>query len=190
MTQVVASRSVNGVDLPAPGGWKIDPSHSTVEFIGRHLMVSKVRGRFSDVEGEIHVAEDPASSSVEVTVRTDSVDSRDTQRDAHLKSADLFDVERYPTITFRSTKVEGDGAEWKVTGDLTIKDVTRPVVLDVEYTGVVEDPWGGQRAGFSASTEVDREDWGITWNVALEAGGWLVSKKIRIEIEVEAVYAS
>jgi polyisoprenoid-binding protein YceI len=188
MTQVAATRSVNGVELPASGTWKIDPTHSMVEFVGRHLMVSKVRGRFSDIDGVIHVAENPSDSSVEVTIQTASVDSRDPQRDAHLKSAELFDVEQYPTIRFRSTKVEGAGAEWKVTGDVTIKDVTRPVVLDVEYTGVVADPWGGQRAGFSASTEINREDWGVNWNVALEAGGWLVSKKIRIELEVEAIY--
>jgi polyisoprenoid-binding protein YceI len=190
MTQLLATRSVNGVELPAPGDWKIDPAHSTVDFVGRHLMVSKVRGRFADLDGVIHVAENPAESSVEVTIQTASVDSRDPQRDAHLRSAELFDVEQYPTITFRSTKVEGEGAEWKVTGALTIKDVTKPVVLDVEYTGAVTDPWGGVRAGFEASTEINREDWGVNWNMALEAGGWLVSKKIRIELEVEAVYAS
>jgi polyisoprenoid-binding protein YceI len=183
------TRNVAGVELPARGDWKIDPTHSTVEFVGRHLMVSKVRGRFTDLDGVIHVAEDPSDSSVEVTIRTDSLDSRDPQRDAHLRSDEMFDIERYPTMTFRSTKVEGESHEWKVSGDLTIKDITRPVVLDVEYTGVVSDPWGGQRAGFSATAEVDREDWGINWNVALEAGGWLVSKKIRLEIEVEAIFA-
>jgi polyisoprenoid-binding protein YceI len=184
------TRNVAGVELPARGDWKIDPAHSTVEFVGRHLMVSKVRGRFTDVDGVIHVAEVPSDSSIEATINTASLDSRDPQRDAHLRSDEMFDIERYPTMTFRSTKVEGGGHEWKVTGDLTIRDVTRPVVLDVEYTGVVSDPWGGQRAGFSATAEVDREDWGINWNVALEAGGWLVSKKIRLEIEIEAILAS
>jgi polyisoprenoid-binding protein YceI len=190
MTQLLPTRTVDGVTLPAAGDWQLDPSHTTVEFVGRHLMVSKVRGRFPEVEGVIHVADDPADSSVEVTIQTASVDSRDANRDAHLRSEDLFHVEQYPTITFRSTKVEGEGSEWKVTGDLTIKDVTRPVVLDVELTGVVSDPWGGRRAGFSAHTDVNREDWGITWNLALEAGGVVVSKKIRIELEIEAILAS
>ncbi len=191
MTQTATpTRPVAGVELPAVGDWKIDPAHSTVEFVGRHLMVSKVRGRFTDVDGVIHVADDPSGSSVEVTIKTDSLDSRDPQRDAHLRSDEMFDIARYPTMRFRSTSVEGEGHEWKVTGNLTIKDATRPVVLDVEYTGVASDPWGGQRAGFSATTEVDREDWGINWNVALEAGGWLVSKRIRLEIEVEAILAS
>jgi polyisoprenoid-binding protein YceI len=190
MTQLLPIRTVDGVELPAAGDWQLDPSHTTVEFVGRHLMVSKVRGRFPEVEGVVHVADEPADSSVQVTIRTASVDSRDAKRDAHLRSADLFDVEQYPTITFRSTQVQGEGTEWQVTGDLTIKGVTRPVVLDVELTGVVADPWGGRRAGFSAHTEVNREDWGITWNLALEAGGVVVSKKIRIELEVEAVLAS
>lgn len=184
---IAPTRPVHGVELPPAGNWKIDSSHSTVEFVGRHLMVSKVRGRFTDLDGSIRVAEVPAESSVEVVINTDSLDSRDPQRDAHLRSDDFFDVERFPTIAFRSTKVEGEGHVWRVTGDLTIRDMTRPVVLDVEYGGVVADPFGGRRTGFSASAELDREDWGLTWNVALEAGGLLVSKKVRIEIEIEAV---
>ena len=187
MTQVASTRIVDGVELPPVGRWKIDPTHSTVEFIGRHLMVSKVRGRFTDVDGAIHITDDPRESSVEVVIATDSLDSRDPQRDAHLRSDELFAVDQFPTITFRSTSVRHDDRGWTVTGDLTIRDVTRPVVLDVDYAGAVTDPWGGQRAGFSATTEVDREDWGLTWNMALEAGGLLVSKRIRIEIEIEAV---
>jgi polyisoprenoid-binding protein YceI len=173
--------------LPTPGTWKIDPSHTTAGFVARHLMVTKVRGRFASLQGAIEIAEDPTQSTVEITIDTPSVDSRDEKRDEHLRSPDFFDVENFPYITFRSTKVEQDGDDWKVFGDLSIKDVTRPVVLDVEYEGTVTDPWGGERIGFTASTEVDREDWGLTWNVALEAGGVVVSRKIKLELEVEAV---
>jgi polyisoprenoid-binding protein YceI len=179
-------RTLDGVALPAPGDWKIDPSHSTVEFVTRHLMVSKVRGRFSDVDGVIRIGDDPAQSSVEVRIATTSVDTRDAGRDEHLKSPDFFDIERYPEITFRSAGLEGSADQFRLAGDLTVRDVTRPVVLDVEYFGVVDDPWGGRRIGFSASTEVDREDWGLTWNLALETGGVVVGKKVRLEIEVEA----
>jgi polyisoprenoid-binding protein YceI len=179
-------RTLDGVALPAPGDWKIDPSHSTVEFVTRHLMVSKVRGRFSDVDGLIRIADDPAQSSVEVRIATASVDTRDAGRDEHLKSPDFFDIERYPEITFRSAGLEGSADQFRLTGELTVRDVTKPVVLDVEYFGVVDDPWGGRRIGFSASTEVDREDWGLTWNLALETGGVVVGKKVRLEIEVEA----
>jgi polyisoprenoid-binding protein YceI len=173
--------------LPTPGTWKIDPSHTSVGFVARHLMVTKVRGRFASVQGAIEINQDPTQSSTLITIDTPSIDSRDEKRDEHLRSADFFDVEQFPHITFTSTKVEPDGNHWRLTGDLTIKDITRPVVLDVEYEGAITDPWGGERIGFTASTEVDREDWGLTWNVALEAGGVVVSKKIKLELEVEAV---
>ena len=174
------------VRLPTVGTWDLDASHTSVEFLARHLMVAKVRGRFERFSGAITVADPPESSSVEVTIEAASVSSKDEQRDGHLRSADFFDVEQYPAITFRSTHVQGAGSAWAVTGDLTMKDVTRPVVLDVEYHGLITDPWGNEKAVFSASTEVDREDWGLTWNVALEKGGVLVSKKIKLELEVEA----
>ena len=174
-------------DLPTPGTWKIDPSHTRAGFVARHLMVTKVRGHFNSLQGTIEIAEDPIESSVEVTIDSPSIDSRDEQRDAHLRSADFLDVERFPYLTFRSTKVERFGDDWKVTGDLTIKDVTRPVVLDLEYEGSIADPWGGERIGLTASAEIDREDWGLTWNVALEAGGVVVSRKVKLELEVEAV---
>lgn len=183
-------RTLDGVALPAAGDWKIDPSHSTVEFVARHLMVSKVRGGFSDVEGVIHLADDPAQSTVEIRIGTASVDTHDAGRDEHLRSPDFFDVERYPEIVFHGAGLDGSPDRFRLTGDLSIRDVTKPVTLEVEYHGRIDDPWGGQRVGFSASTQVDREDWGLTWNVPLDGGGVVVSRKIRIELEVEAVLQS
>jgi len=174
--------------LPVAGTYKLDPSHTSVEFVARHLMISKVRGGFTQPEGTIHIDEVPERSSVEVTIPVDSLNSGDAARDQHLLSADFFDVEKYPTITFKSTAVEHVSFEqWKVTGDLTVHGVTKPVELDVEFEGSVDTPFGDSRIGFSASTEVNREDWGLTWNVALETGGFLVSKTARIEISVQAV---
>ena len=179
---------INRSTLPAAGTWTIDPGHSTVGFVARHLMVTKVRGSFSDVDGAATIADDPTQSSVKVTIKTASIDSRSADRDAHLRSPDFFDVEHFPTIAFRSTGVRHvRGDRWQLDGDLTIKDVTRPVTLDVEFEGLTGDPWGGQRAAFTASTEVDREEWGLNWNVALETGGWLVSKKVKLELDVQLV---
>ena len=179
---------INRSTLPAAGTWTIDPGHSTVGFVARHLMVTKVRGSFTDVQGTATIADDPTRSSVEVTIATASIDSRSADRDAHLRSPDFFDVENFPAITFRSTRVRHvRGNHWQLDGDLTIKGVAKPVTLDVEFEGLTGDPWGGERAAFSASTEVDREDWGLNWNVALETGGWLVSKKVKLELEVQLV---
>ena len=173
--------------LPAPGTWTIDSSHSSVEFIVRHLMVAKVRGRFSEFSGTIHVGDSPETSSVEVAISPASITTGDPQRDGHLQSADFFDVEQYPTIGFASTGVRSVGERYAVDGNLTVHGVSRPVTLDLEYQGSITDPFGNDKAVFSASTEVDREDWGLTWNQALEAGGWLVGKEIKLKIEVEAV---
>jgi len=182
------TRDHQGLQVPQAGTYSLDKGHSTIEFVGRHLMITKVRGRFTEFDGQIAIGDDPADSSVEVTIDVASVESSDEKRDGHLRSPDFLDVENYPTITFRSTKVDmGQDGRVKVTGDLTVKDVTRPVTLDVEFDGAQADPWGGQRLGFSAHTEIDREDWGLTWNVALETGGVLVGKKIRLELNVEAV---
>jgi polyisoprenoid-binding protein YceI len=182
------TREYQGILIPEAGTYALDKSHTTVEFVGRHLMITKVRGRFTDFDGKIVIGESPEESSVDVTIDAASVNSGDDKRDGHLRSPDFLDVERYPTITFRSTRLEiGSDGEAKVTGDLTVKDVTRPVTLDVEFDGASPDPWGGQRLGFTASTEIDRENWGLTWNVALETGGMLVGKKIRLEFNVEAV---
>jgi polyisoprenoid-binding protein YceI len=186
-TEAAATREVDGAILPAAGRWEIDPVHADVAFTGRHFMVTKVRGRFTDVRGAVTVADDMALSTVEVVIGTASVSSGSDVRDDHLRSAELFDVERFPEATFRSTSVTWSGRRGTVTGDLTIHGVTRSVDLDVEFAGHVRDPWGGDRAIFSASTQVNREDFGVSWNVALEAGGVLVSKDIRIDIEVETV---
>jgi polyisoprenoid-binding protein YceI len=174
--------------LPAAGIWTVDPGHTTAGFVARHLMVTKVRGSFTDLEGTVVVGERPEDTTVEATLKTASIDTRSADRDAHLKSPDFFDVESFPEITFRSTGVRHvKGRDWQLDGDLTIKGVTKPVTLDVEFEGLTGDPWGGQRAAFSASTEIDREDWGLNWNVALETGGWLVSKKVKLELDVQLV---
>jgi polyisoprenoid-binding protein YceI len=172
---------------PTPAVYDIDPGHADVAFVGRHLLFTKVRGRFQDVTGSVTIAPDLDDSTVEVTIAMASVESGNQTRDAHLRSAELFDVQRYPTATFRSTGVEFHGSDGTVTGDLTIHGVTREVTLAIVFEGAVRDPWGGDRAVFSARTTIDREDFGIGWNVALETGGVLVSKEISIEIDVETV---
>jgi polyisoprenoid-binding protein YceI len=181
------TRTVADTALPAPGRWRIDPGHAEVAFIGRHFMLTKVRGRFTGVAGAVIVADDPTQSSVEVTIDMASVQSGDGARDEHLRSPDLFDVTAHPTATFRSTHVAWTGTKGDVTGDLTITGTTRPVVLSVEYLGNATDPWGGERAVFSASATINREDFGLTWNMLLESGGLLVSREIRLEVEVETV---
>jgi polyisoprenoid-binding protein YceI len=173
--------------LPVAGTYAIDPSHSTLGFSVRHLGISKVRGRFAAVEGTITVAENPAASSAVASIPAASVDTRDAGRDEHLRSADFFDVEHHPTIDFRSTGVRQEGSDWKVDGELTIRGTTRPVTLDVEYEGTAIDPWGNTKVGFSATTEIDREEFGLTWNQALETGGVLVGRRITVELEVQAV---
>lgn len=173
--------------LPAPGTWAIDPSHSEVGFTVRHLGISKTRGRFADFSGDIVMAERPEDSRVTVTIDPASVDTKDAGRDEHLRSADFFQVAEHPTWTFATTSVVPKGDSWAVTGDLTVAGVTKPVVLDTEVTGLATDPWGNDRVGFVASTEVNREDFGLTWNAALETGGVLVGKTVKINLEVEAV---
>jgi polyisoprenoid-binding protein YceI len=181
------TRTRDGVVLPGPGAWEIDPGHADVAFIGRHFMITKVRGRFTDVKGSVTIAEDLSDSRVEVTIGMASVESGSKVRDDHIRSADLFDVERFPEATFRSVDVSWQGAQGVVNGDLTIHGVTRRIPLQVRFEGYARDLEGADRAMFSASARVRREDFGITWNVALEAGGMLVSSEIGIEIEVETV---
>ncbi len=164
-----------------PGTWTVDSNHSEVGFVARHLMVAKVRGRFTNVSGTVTVTDPIEQSTVEVTAQMDSIDTRTADRDTHLKSADFFDIEKYPTMTFKSTSFDGK----KLTGDLTIKDVTKPVTFDVEFSGVQADPWGATKAGFEAEANVDRTDWGLTWNAALEGGGVLVGEKVKLVIDVE-----
>ncbi|WP_392545298.1 YceI family protein [Oryzobacter telluris] len=180
-------RTVNGQQLPMPGAWQIDPGHTDVAFTGRHFMVTKVRGRFTGVSGVVTIAHDMPASRVDVTIDMGTVESGNPTRDGHIRSADLFDVETYPTATFSSTHVDWHGGSGTVTGDLAIHGVTRAVPLEVTFEGYVKDPWGGHRAIFSARTHINREDFGIGWNVALESGGLLVSKEIQIEINLETV---
>lgn len=180
--------TVEALRLPRAGSWQIDPSHSSVAFSVRHLGLSKVRGQFASFTGALSVLEPAELSSVVVSIEVDSIDTREPARDGHLKSPDFLDAAEHPTLTFASRTVTGGGSHWEVEGDLTIKGISRPVTLDVTYEGAATDPWGGSRIAFSASTEIDREDWGMTYNQALEAGGWLVGKKVKIELEVEAVH--
>jgi polyisoprenoid-binding protein YceI len=172
-----------------PGTWTIDASHTTVGFTARHLMITKVRGRFGAVEGAATIAEDRLQSSVQATIELGSIDTGDTGRDEHLRSADFFDVANHPTITFASTGIKEDGGDFVLFGDLTIKGITKPVELDLEFDGVSGDPWGGTRAGFTAQGEINRKDWGLEWNVALEGGGVLVGEKIKLGLDVELVKA-
>jgi polyisoprenoid-binding protein YceI len=188
LTATSPVRTIDGVEIPAAGTWAIDPSHTHAGFSVRHLMVSKVRGRFPGVSGTVTIAEDPLDSHVEVDIDTASIDTRDEQRDAHLRSPDFFDVENYPTMTYRSTAVRPAGkGRWLVEGELTLHGVTRSVPLEVTFEGAGSDPWGGVRAGFSARAEIDREDFNLTWNQVLETGGIAVGKKVAIELEVETV---
>ena len=172
-----------------PGTWNVDTSHSVVGFSARHLMISKVRGRFTDFSGTVTIAEDPLQSIVEANVDLSSVTTGDDQRDAHLKSADFFDIDNHPHMTFTSTSLKADGEDFVMTGDLTLAGTTRTVDFELEFDGVEKDPWGGTRAGFTASTEISRKDWEMTWNVALETGGVLVGDKVKIELDVELVKA-
>jgi polyisoprenoid-binding protein YceI len=169
--------------------WNIDTAHSAIHFSVRHMVVSKTRGRFTRWSGQISFdPENPAASSVSVAIDPASVDTAEPQRDAHLRSPDFFDVEKYPQATFRSTKVEQTGNDtYRVAGELTIHGVTRPVVLETVFEGSAKDPWGGERAGFAASASLDRRDFGLGWNKVLEAGGVLVGDRIELTLEIEAV---
>lgn len=171
--------------------WDFDLTHSSINFHVRHLMVSKVHGRFTKWGGILVLDDnDLTRSRLDVTIDPSSVDTKEDKRDAHLRSPDFLDVEKFPAITFRSKRIEKDGAGYKVTGDITIRDVTKEVVLEVEGGGTVKDPWGGTRTGFSARSKLNRKDFGLTWNLALEAGGFVVGDKLDISIEVEAVKAA
>jgi polyisoprenoid-binding protein YceI len=180
-------RILDGIGVPAAGRWRIDPGHAEVGFVGKHLLFSKVRGRFRSFEGTIDISAESLDSTVDVTIDVASVDSGDAIRDDHLRSADLFDVEQFPTATFHGRARRWSGGAGTVLGQLTIKGVTRPVELDVAALGVVADPWGGERAIFSATGRLNRKDWGITWNLPLAGGGLLVSDDIQLEIEVETI---
>jgi polyisoprenoid-binding protein YceI len=182
------ARTYEGVEVPEPGTFVFDPKHTIVGATARHMMVAKVRGYFKEVTGSVTIAENPLDSSVEVHIKAASIDTGVGDRDNHLRSGDFLDVETYPELTFKSTRiVKHDGNDLVIAGDLTIRGVTREIELPVEYSGVGTTPWGTEVLGFSASTELDREDFGMTWNATLETGGVLVGKKLKIEIEVEAI---
>jgi polyisoprenoid-binding protein YceI len=181
--------SPTAVQIPGyvVGTWDIDTTHSTVGFSVRHMMVSKVRGYFREFSGVIVTAEDPAQSSVTATINLDSIDTRQEQRDAHIRSADFFDVGNHTEMAFRSTGVRTDGADWTVEGDLTIKGITKPVTLELELNGFGPDAYGGTRAGFSAKTEISRKEYGVDIDMPMDGGGVVVGDKITVELEIEAV---
>jgi polyisoprenoid-binding protein YceI len=170
--------------------WQIDPAHSAVEFAVKHMMFTTLRGRFRDVKGTIEVDEQNlAKSVVDVAIAAASIDTGVADRDAHLRSADFLDADKFPTLTFKSKRIEGGPGSFKVVGDLTIRGVTKEVTLDAVHEGTGTDPWGNTRAGIRATTKIDRRDWGLVWNQALETGGILVANDLRIELEVQAVKA-
>ena len=187
------------IDAPAPdsqilsdisGTYALDPTHSRVGFSARHAMVTKVRGQFDEFEGTAVIdTAVPANSKVDVTIKAASVTTGQEQRDGHLKTPDFFDVENHENLTFKSTDVTRDGAEWAITGDLTINDVTRPVTVVFEETGSAKDPYGNVRVGFEGSTTINRSDWGLSFNAALETGGVLVSEKVALEFDISAIAA-
>jgi polyisoprenoid-binding protein YceI len=183
------STPATALPADATGDYVLDTSHSRVGFVARHAMVTKVRGAFNEVEGSGHLdAADPAKSSLKVVIDAASIDTRNADRDAHVRGADFFDVENHPKITFESTAVEVvDDTTFRVTGDLTIRGVTKPVTFDLEYTGTAVDPFGNTRLGLEGSVQVNRKDWGLTWNAALDAGGLLVSEKVTLEFEISAI---
>ncbi len=170
------------------GDYTLDPTHTRIGFSTRHAMVTTVRGQFGDFAGTAHVdAANPGNSKVDLTIQTASIDTGVADRDAHLRSADFFDAEQNKEIRFTSTKVDRDGEDWVITGDLTIKDVTKPVTVVFEPTGSARDPFGNLRIGFEGGATINRKDWGLTWNAALETGGVLVSEKIKLEFDVSAI---
>lgn len=178
-----------GMQLAPTGTYVLDPTHSRIGFTARHAMVTKVRGSFNEFEGSGHFdADDPTGSSLELTIQAKSIDTRNQDRDAHLRSNDFFAMDEYPEITFESTEIERtDETTFQVMGDLTIKGVTKPVALELEYTGTSVDPYGNRRLGLEGGATINRKDWGVNWNVALETGGILVSEKVSLEFEVAAI---
>ena len=180
-----------GIAVPTAGTFDIDAVHSDLGFLVKHMMVSKVRGRFGTYSGKVEVAESLLDSTVELEIDVNSIDTREDGRDTHLRSADFFDAEKYPKLTFKSTSIKhSGGSDFVVLGDLTMKGITNPVSLDVSYEGVVADPYGNQRIGFTIKGELDRYEYGLTWGAALETGGLVVGKKITLQFEIEAVRAA
>jgi polyisoprenoid-binding protein YceI len=190
MTQTTetTTRTWHGVAIPAAGTFALDPAHTRVGFAARHLMVSKVRGAFTQVSGEVVIGADPAESTVTAVIPAASIDTGVADRDAHLRSPDFLDVETFPTLAFRSTGLIPDRDNtFTLRGELTVRDVTREVALEVEFEGLARSPWGQEVIGFTGTTEIDRDEFGMTWNQTLETGGVLVGRKVKIEISAEAV---
>lgn len=186
-TLTAATREIAGREFPVAGTWQVDAAHSTINFVVKHMMMAKVRGHFDSYEARLEIGDTPEESSVEVDIDVASLTTGIQQRDDHLRSPDFFESERYPRMTFESTSfAPGEGDLWQLTGDLTIREVTRPITFDVEFNGAGTDPWGGTRTSFTATGALQREDFGLTWNQALESGGWLVGKDVKIEVEIEA----
>jgi polyisoprenoid-binding protein YceI len=183
------SPTTTGTEQLPAGTWTIDPGHTTVGFVARHMMVSKVRGHFDDFDAEIEIGDDPLQSRLSAVVQMASIDTGNADRDNHLRTNDFFDIEHYPTMSLRSTGFERSGDDFVMRADLTIRGVTRPVDFDLEFGGANQDPWGGTRAGFTATTTINRKDFGIEWNTALETGGVLVGDKVQIELDVQLVRA-
>ncbi len=184
------TRTVDGHLAPVAGTWILDPAHTTLTFEARHMMIAKVRGAFQKAEGRIVVPDDPRQTEVEVVVETASVDTGVEDRDNHLRSADFFDVEQFPTMTFRGNGVSITDDGYVLRGTLTIRDVTRPLDLPFEFHGGIVDPYGNPRIAVSAQTEIDRTEWGLTWNMALEAGGVVIGPKVKIFVDAEATLQS
>jgi polyisoprenoid-binding protein YceI len=178
--------TATSIEIP-PGTWSVDATHSRVGFVARHMMVSKVRGAFDDYTADIVIGDDPTRSSVTAVVQMASIDTGNADRDQHLRTNDFFDIEQFPTMSLRSTGFEVDGADITMHADLTIKGVTRAVEFALEFDGTGQDPWGGTRAGFSASAKINRKDWGIEWNAPLETGGVLVGEQVQIELDIQLV---
>jgi len=181
--------TVQTVNRELTGDYQLDAAHTRIGFVARHAMITKVRGAFNEFEGRAHLdADDPTKSSATLTIKAESIDTRNEQRDAHLRSNDFLDIPNHPSITFTSTGVEPLGGDsYRVTGDLTIRGVTKPVSIDFEFAGSAVDPFGNVRVGFEGSTTINRKDWGVNWNAALEAGGFLVSENVTLEFEVSAI---
>ncbi|PRH77820.1 polyisoprenoid-binding protein [Streptomyces solincola] len=188
-TTAPASTAVDPALAALTGEYTIDPAHSGIGFAARHAMVTNVRGSFTDFDGTLKLdGTDPAASSAAIDVRIASIDTGSADRDNHLRSADFFDAEQFPAMTFRSTRAEAlGGQDYRITGDLTVKDVTKPLTIDLEFNGSATDPFGNERVGFEGAAELLRSEWGLTWNAALETGGVLVSDKIKLTFEISAI---
>jgi polyisoprenoid-binding protein YceI len=188
-TTAAAAAAVNPDLAALTGDYTIDPSHTTIGFVARHAMVTNVKGKFLDFSGSLHLdGSDPSASTASIDVKMDSIDTGSADRDGHLKSADFFKTDEFPTMTFRSTSAEAlGGDDYRITGDLSVLGVTKPITIDLEFNGAAKDPFGNERVGFEGKAEILRSEWGLTWNAALETGGVLISDKIKLNFDISAI---